>query len=210
MNRQTGLIRGTAVAGALVAAAVLAYAGSQIGAASRPQPVAFAAGTPTAHASAQAVASTAPSGAQPAVVAAFTCSPAGGGSGAGNLSAVRVAHHAGYDRIVFEFSGRLPAYRLTPQATSRFVRDASGRPVTLRGSAGLRVVFQDASGFPTYTGSADLTPSLPVVREVARLGDFERVLSWGVGLSSAACTRVAELSSPPRLVIDVQTPEAAG
>jgi hypothetical protein len=92
------------------------------------------------------------------------------------------------------------------QASAKFVKDPSGLPVTMRGSSGLRIVFQGASGATSYSGSRDLTPNLPVVQEVEQLGDFEAVLSWGAGLSQASCIRTLELSNPTRLVIDVQTP----
>lgn len=222
MNRSLGLIRNIALAiTVVVVAAGMAYGYSQVRATDRPQAVRSDARVAATSAAASAAAQTSsttsavspsvtPTSAVPAVVAAFSCSSASGGAGAGNLSAVRVAHHAGYDRIVFQFSGTLPAYTLTPQNSARFVRDASGQPVTLLGSAGLKLVFQNASGYPSYAGSGDLTPTLPLVQEVARTGDFERVLSWGIGLNRSACTRALELSNPARLVIDVQTPEAAG
>ena len=79
-------------------------------------------------------------------------------------------------------------------------------PVTMRGSAGLRIVFHGASGATSYSGPQDFIPSLPVVQEVEQLGDFEAVLSWGAGLSQASCIRTLELNNPTRLVIDVQTP----
>jgi hypothetical protein len=145
----------------------------------------------------------------------FSCVDHSGGANVGSamqLSAVRVAHQPGFDRIVFEFvpqagaTAHLPAYTLSRQASAKFVKDPSGMPVTMRGSAGLRVVFHGASGATSYTGSRDLTPNLPVVQEVEQLGDFEAVLSWGAGLTQASCIRTLELSNPIRLVIDVQTP----
>jgi hypothetical protein len=145
----------------------------------------------------------------------FTCQDRSGGTSGSppmQLTDVRVAHQPGFDRIVFEFapqsgaSPRVPAYTLSRQASATFVKDPSGLPVTMRGSAGLRIVFHGASGVTTYNGSRDLTPNLPVVQEVEQLGDFEAVLSWGAGLSQASCIRTIELSNPTRLVIDVQTP----
>jgi hypothetical protein len=47
---------------------------------------------------------------------------------------------------------------------------------------------------------------LPVVQEVEQIGDFEGVLSWGIGLSQQSCMRTLELSNATRLVIDIQTP----
>src|SRR5437762_13057204 len=141
----------------------------------------------------------------------FTCSNrAGGVAGAsGTVSAIRIAHHDGYDRLVIGFatSNSMPQYQLTRQASSTFVRDASGQPVALEGSAGIRAVLQNSD---IVSGLAsDFKPRLPEIREVANIGNFERVVSYGIGLKTAACFRVLELSGPTRLVIDVQTPPDA-
>ena len=142
---------------------------------------------------------------------AFTCSDKSGGaaSAAATVSAIRIAHHDGYDRLVIGFatSNAMPRYELNRQATSQFVRDASGQPVTLNGSAGIRVVLRNADIAPGVP--SDLKPNLPEIREVAEIGNFERVVSHGVGLATPACFRVLELSGPTRLVIDVQTPAEA-
>lgn len=146
---------------------------------------------------------------------AFSCVDHSGGTNSGpamQLTAVRVAHQPGYDRIVFEFApqagatAHVPAYTVSRQASAKFIKDPSGMPVTMRGSSGLRIVFHGASGANSYSGSRDITPNLPVIQEVEQLGDFEAVLSWGAGLSQASCIRTLELSNPTRLVIDVQTP----
>jgi hypothetical protein len=135
----------------------------------------------------------------------FSCTDRSGGSAgvAAQLIAIRTARHDGYDRIVFEFSGAaVPSYTVVRQASPTFYRDASGQAVTLDGSAGLKLVFRDtdaASGATT-----DARPALPMVREIAQVGNFERVLSYGVGLSSSHCIRVLSLSGP-RLVVDVAT-----
>jgi hypothetical protein len=142
---------------------------------------------------------------------AFTCADRAGGSAsaAGSVYDIRVAHHDGYDRLVIGFptTNSMPQYQLNRQATAHFVRDPSGQSVTLSGAAGIRVVLRNAdivSGAPS-----DLKPNLPKIREVAQIGNFERVVSYGVGLSTPACIRVLELSGPTRLVIDVQTPADA-
>lgn len=145
----------------------------------------------------------------------FSCVDHSGGADSGlamQLTAVRVAHQPGFDRIVFEFApqaggnAHMPAYTVSRQASAKFVKDPSGMPVTMRGSSGLRIVFHGASGATSYTGSRDQTPNLSVVQEVEQLGDFEAVLSWGAGLTQASCIRTLELSTPTRLVVDVQTP----
>src|SRR6266576_4023780 len=141
----------------------------------------------------------------------FTCADkVGGVAGAsGTVYDIRIAHHDGYDRLVIGFptTNTMPQYQLNRQATAHFVRDASGQPVTLSGSGGIRVVLRNAdivNGAP-----ADLKPNLPEIREVAQIGNFERVVSYGIGLATPACVRVLELSGPTRLVIDVQTPADA-
>jgi hypothetical protein len=145
----------------------------------------------------------------------FSCLDHAGGTNTGSamqLTDVRVAHQTGFDRIVFEFApqpgstAHIPAYTVSRQASAKFIKDPSGMPVTMRGSAGLRIVFHGASGAPSYNGSRDQIYNLPVVQEVEQLGDFEAVLSWGAGLSQASCIRTLELSNPTRVVIDVQTP----
>lgn len=142
---------------------------------------------------------------------AFTCTDKSGGvAGArGTVTAIRFAHHDGYDRLVIGFatSNSMPEYRLTQQSSATFTQDASGRPVALDGSAGIRAVLRNsdiADGVP-----GDQKAGLPELREVANVGNFERVVSYGIGLKDAACFRVIELSSPTRLVIDVQTPADA-
>ncbi len=145
---------------------------------------------------------------------AFTCTNKSGGvAGApGTVASIRIAHHDGYDRLVFEFApssaGPVPAYSLTQQTSSTFTRDASGQSVTLDGSAGVKAVFHNTnvgSGVP-----GDVKAGLPAIREVTNIGDFERVTSYGMGLATPACFRVLELNGPTRLAIDVQTaPDAA-
>lgn len=165
-----------------------------------------------------------PSGVSPSAESAassFSCSPVSGGTATSEaqLTDVRSAHHPGFDQITFEFAApvtggplaKLPAYTVVSQPSANFVRDASGQPVLLEGTAGLRIVVHGASGYDnlasvprqTYTGSTDQRPGLPEIREVAEVGDYERVLSWGVGLASPACFRIGELGSPARLVIEV-------
>ncbi|HVH64711.1 MAG TPA: hypothetical protein VM674_01650, partial [Candidatus Acidoferrum sp.] len=141
----------------------------------------------------------------------FLCQDRSGGTTASSaqLTGVRVAHHSespGFDRVVFDFSGGLPSYDLTRQDSSTFIKDPSGQPVTLDGSVGIKLVFRDTDvqGVPS-----DQKPALAQVREVSELGSFERVTSFGLGLSSSQCVRVLELSNPARLVVDVITAPSA-
>jgi len=129
--------------------------------------------------------------------------------------AVRVAHQPGFDRLVFEFGQStapgpfgMPAY--TVEAASS-LSGPSGQPVTIGGNALFGARFQNAStqnpnGTPSYTGSNDMKPTTPLIKEVKLVEDFERVLLWGVGLDHLACPKVGELAGPFRVVLDFPTP----
>jgi Sporulation and spore germination len=125
------------------------------------------------------------------------------------LTAIRAAHHPGYDRLVFEFQGPLPAAR-TARYVTQVIGDPSGLPVPVVGSARLLVQFHsaaghNASGGVTY-GPAQRTYSLPNVIQVINAGDFESYLSFGVGLARKEPIHVFTLTKPSRVVIDIQTP----
>ena len=139
----------------------------------------------------------------------------GNASNQAQLVAVRVAHQPGFDRLVFEFGQStapgtfgMPAY--TVEAASS-LSGPSGQPVTISGNALFGARFQNAStqnpnGTPSYTGSNDIKPTTPLIKEVKLVEDFERVLLWGVGLDHLACPKVSELAGPFRVVLDFPTP----
>ena len=152
-----------------------------------------------------AVTSPAPSTATPSVQPggpAQACSQAGT-----YLTAVRTGEHSGYDRVVFQFSGRLPGYSVG--RVQAVYSDPKGTPVPLAGQSYLRVVFRGASAVcpqplhRTYTGPAVLKPYYPELLTVSAAGDFEGVLSFGIGLAAQGGYHVFPLTSPDRLVIDV-------
>jgi hypothetical protein len=178
--------------------------------------------TPPATSSAPA---TAPSPAQSGASAA-AAAPTGTGprsregmpSPASLLTAIRTAHQPSYDRLVFDFAGPRPGYRV--EYVPSITEDPSDRPVALKGGAFLRVVFQGATldtaqqSAPgatarRYTGPKRLTPGLPAVKDIAAAGDFEAVLSFGIGVDHKAGFRVLELNGPSRIVIDVATPASS-
>jgi len=96
------------------------------------------------------------------------------------------------DTLVFKFFAGTPQYTITPQANAHFSQDASGAPVNLAGTAGVRILFQGFRGFrPNYTGPKTLTSTGPLLLQVAQIGDFEGYVSFGVGLSAPGCATVA-------------------
>jgi hypothetical protein len=167
--------------------------------------------SPTVAPPASAIASARPS-ATATVAPTLVASP---GTSPAQLVAVRVAHQPGFDRLVFEFGQSaapgpfgMPSY--TVEAANS-LSGPSGQPVTINGNAIFGARFQNAStqnpnGTPSYTGSTDMKPTTPLIKQVKLVEDFERVLLWGTGLDHLACPKVSELAGPFRVVLDFPTP----
>jgi len=133
------------------------------------------------------------------------------------LTAIRIAHNPGFDRLVFEFGPStapgvygMPPYRV---AVATSLSGPSGQPVPIEGSALFGLRFQNAStvnpsdGSRSYTGATSLKPTTtPLIKEVRLVEDFERVMVWGVGLARLVCPTLLVLNGPVRLVLDFPTP----
>ncbi|MCU0302005.1 MAG: hypothetical protein MUF35_10450 [Candidatus Nanopelagicales bacterium] len=130
-----------------------------------------------------------------------------GSAGPATVVAVRAAHHPGFDRLVLEVDGpRAPA--ATVRYVKRLIHDASGRVVPVPGDRTLRIVLQNAQAHDEAgrtTVRLNRTFGLPVVLATRAAGDFEGVVTVGVGLSRKAAFQVRRYSNPGRLVIDVST-----
>ena len=179
-----------------------------------PSPVATTATAPTPAQvvpppGATATPQPAPSSSAPAGGPPFRCAAQSGGAPQTpptGVTSARAAAQSGYDRFVLEFSGPLPQFDVRAQAGATFVQDPSGNQVTLAGSTGLVIVVHGAMASGTFTGATDLRPGdTAVLREARQLGDFEGVVTWGLGLSRATCFRAFTLTGPSRLVVDVQS-----
>jgi hypothetical protein len=125
------------------------------------------------------------------------------------LTQVSAAHHAGYDELVFQFRGGVPA-KYSARYVSQVTGDASGLPVNVVGSALLQVRFSPAAGHNekgavTY-GAAQRAYELPEVIQVVNSGDFESVLSFGVGLAQKAPVTMHAQAGLGRVVLDVRAP----
>jgi hypothetical protein len=125
---------------------------------------------------------------------------------------VRAGRHPGFDRVVFQFRGAVPQHRI--RYVDQLVQDGSGNPVSVAGAADLEVVFHGANahaedGTPSVSPKR-FSPGLTAVKEVAQIGDFEAVVSYGIGLDRRRPLTVSTLSGPSRLVIDVSTTGAGG
>ncbi len=90
---------------------------------------------------------------------------------------------------------------------SQVTEDASGNPVPLLGNANLLVVARNARGHSangtTTFVPASITPLCANLRQIKKAGDFEGIVSLGVGLKHTAGFRVFRLTNPTRVVIDV-------
>ena len=123
------------------------------------------------------------------------------------LTAIKVGQHAGYDRVVFQFSGGRPAYGIDRVGT--VYADPRGTPVALAGQSFLRVVFRGATAVcqpslaKTYAGPSTLTPFYPELLAVSAAGDFEGYLSFGIGLAARGAYHLSTMTGPYRVVIDV-------
>lgn len=119
------------------------------------------------------------------------CTTSGTASpGEGTLSIVSASVSG--DTLTLTFNSGTPAFDVTTQPSAQFVQDPSGRTVTLAGSAGVRIVLRGFRGdTPNLTNvPKSLTSKGPLLRQVAPIGDFEGVVSFGAGLSSPGCAHV--------------------
>ena len=130
----------------------------------------------------------------------------------GQLTAVRVGQHPGFDRVVFEFAEDVPGYTVK-YVDLPVLADGSGEPVDLPGAdTAVQIVLTPSSGFDIDAGEATYKGPKTVenaktaeITGVVSAGDFEAVVSWAVGLRHEVPFKVTKLESPARLVVDFQT-----
>jgi len=125
------------------------------------------------------------------------------------LVQVTAQHYSGYDTLVFQFRGGVPA-KYSARYVSKVTADPSGLPVNVVGSALLRVTFSsaaghNANGVVTY-GPAQRTYAMPELIQVVKAGDFESVLSFGVGVAKAEPFRIYALPRAGQVVLQIQAP----
>jgi hypothetical protein len=129
------------------------------------------------------------------------CAAVGGfaaASGSADLTAAGITHLSNVqiqasdclDEIAFLFEDGAPEWSVE-YVEGPFSEDPSDRPVDVPGVAFLRVTFRQASGFrsteqgakPVYDGPSAMRPPAPSgLSSVVRLGDFEAVTTWVIGL----------------------------
>ena len=133
----------------------------------------------------------------PPFTTAAKTSPSSGSQA--KLSSAAAGCHATYDRFVVRVgSGGKPGYDV--RYVSQIIADPSGNPVSLQGTKRLRVIVHDATA---HTLPSTLTPGCSNLRQAKKAGDFEGVVSYGLGLRRKTGFRVFRLTGPTRIVIDV-------
>lgn len=121
------------------------------------------------------------------------------------LVGIRAAHHPGFDRVVFEFTGGLPS-SVRVRYVRRLIGDASGLPVRIAGRAILQLRFEAAQAHDSggATAPARKAFALPNVMTAVEAGDFEAVTTYGLGLARRTHVHVSSLQSPSRVVVDIR------
>jgi hypothetical protein len=121
------------------------------------------------------------------------------------ISHLRVGCHANFDRFVVRARFGQPEYDV--RYVRRIIADGSGHTVHLLGKKRLRIVLQNSRAHSDQDGSALVpnvkTPLCPNLRQVKTAGDFEGVVTFGLGLRHKTGFRVFRLRHPKRLVVDV-------
>jgi hypothetical protein len=124
------------------------------------------------------------------------------------LVAVRADHHSEttpkYDRIVFEFNGSIPYLRI--EYVESLMGDGSGAPIQVAGKVFLLVQFTPARAHNDrgqITAPTSMKFRKPLIKEIVRAGDFESVVTYGIGLARKAETRILTMGNASRVVIDL-------
>ncbi len=122
------------------------------------------------------------------------------------LTGVRAAHHTGYDRIVFDFTGGRPTSRKAAYV-AKLIADPSGKVIPIKGKAILRIAFTPAAAHNSKgqpTSPTSITFGLPEIKQAKKAGDFEGYVSYGIGLAKHEPYTVHVLTG--RVYLDIRTP----
>ena len=125
-----------------------------------------------------------------------------------HLAAVRLEGQDGYDRLVTEFTDRVPGYTIGYQPLPAGGRLGSRHPAFRCHHGAAPVVEPGHRGRlgrrpADVLGSAHLTADTGSVTEVKSAGDFEAVLTWVAGLRTQEPVSCRRFEGPPRLIVDI-------
>jgi hypothetical protein len=128
-----------------------------------------------------------------AAAAQSSCTDSGAASSPGPTRIVSKA--ANDDTFTITFDQGVPEFQVFTQPNARFTADPSGMRVLLPGSAGVRIVLRGLTFPSDPSGPSSFSPGGQLVLEIRRIGDFEGVVSWGVGLRNPGCAHVTASGS---------------
>jgi hypothetical protein len=120
------------------------------------------------------------------------------------LKEVRVAKNKGFDRVVFEFLGDIPHYRI--EYIEPPIINTADQEIKVSGNFFVRIIihslpYPEDEKFPEAkipTGKLNF----PVISEVREIEWFEGDRELAVGLKAKKLYRVRQLKNPTRLIID--------
>jgi len=137
----------------------------------------------------------------------FTTAAKSGPSGGRQAEVYQVTAgcHPTFDRLVVRARFGTPGYDV--KYVPRIFQDATGDPVSLLGTRRIQVLVRDARGHTQ--GGTNLLPRVlnPLcsnLRQIKDAGDFEGLVTLGLGLKKRTGFRVFRLTAPTRLVIDIK------
>ncbi|WP_305094454.1 hypothetical protein [Prescottella sp. R16] len=125
------------------------------------------------------------------------------------ITDMRVGHHDGFDRVVYELDGTgTPGWRT--EIVGTVTQQGSGNPIAVAGQGILQVLI-DGSAMPVTTGVEPYdgpnpveVPNPEIVTEVRDAGVFEGTAQTAIGLTTRDVSyRVYTLDGPTRLVVDI-------
>lgn len=124
-----------------------------------------------------------------------------------SVTGVRIGHHDGFDRVVFDLGGKgTPGWRV--DYTTDPTQPGSGKPITINGNSIVQVVLTGL-GYPMDTGVDAYSGPNPIagvhaVRQVYLTGVFEGEAVGFIGVDAGKPpVRVILLTNPTRVVVDI-------
>jgi hypothetical protein len=127
-------------------------------------------------------------------------------SGPGRVVNLRVGEHTHFDRVVIDVRGTVPPHKV--HYVHRLTYEGSGNHVPLHGRRFMAVRMYPATtangeGANVYEGPVLQQYSMPVLRGVALIDDFEGYVAFGIALRRHVDYRVSVLHKPRRILIDL-------
>jgi hypothetical protein len=131
------------------------------------------------------------------------------GSEASYVKTVRTAKHKDFDRVVFEFAGPFPHYRIEYLKSNFYQGEADRVRIKSAGRSFAQVEFfviPASDDQLKYTEAKNFLPAgplrLPAMKSVTDMGLFEGFYDFVIGVGARKPFRVTELSHPSRLAVD--------